>query len=60
MDKLGFGQWLLKQREELTSLLDQLPRYLRTADPQTVNASLRHVLEQIVVDPDGKIELVWR
>jgi hypothetical protein len=49
----------LGARRSLADQLDRLPAYLLRADPQSVNASLRHVLSRILVDADGKIELVW-
>lgn len=50
----------LEGRRLLADRFERLPAYLQHGDPQTVNASLRQVLDRILVNSDGEIELDWR
>ena len=47
------------QLRALAGQLDAIPEFIAHADPQTVNASLHHVLEKIIVTPEGEIEFRW-
>jgi hypothetical protein len=46
--------------EQLARAADEIPGYLRDADPQEVNAGLHEILECVTVAPDRSIELTWR
>jgi DNA invertase Pin-like site-specific DNA recombinase len=50
----------LEGRRSLADRLEHIPGFLRTADPQTVNAALHQVLDRILVTVDGELELFWR